>query len=148
MNATELIALGYRQLIPSDVGKVFGVDLELLIKFDTSKLGSEFDVNNSSTSHLKTANHEIKAIRNNSTYKTSIFYDTTTQIFYGGQFGQWKLTELQWGASEEITVIHANEKWYNYIYVMDIEPEPTGTPDWLLQYVLRKQKLEEYGRKR
>ena len=31
---------------------------------------------------------------------------------------------------------------------MDIEPEPTGTPDWLLQYVLRKQKLEEYGLKK
>lgn len=146
MNATELIALGYRQLMPSDVGKVFGVDLELLIKFDTSKLGPT-DIYSNSTSHLKTANHEIKVIRNESTYETSIFYDTTTQIFYGN-FGQWKLEELQWGASEEITVIHADEKWYNYIYVMDIEPEPTGTPDWLLQYVLRKQKLEEYGRKK
>ena len=97
---------------------------------------------------LKTANHEIKAIRNWTTYETSIFYDATTQILYGCQFGQWKLEELQWGASEEITVIHADEKWYNYIYVMDIEPDPTGTPDWLLQYVLRKQKLEEYGRKK
>jgi len=144
MNATELIALGYRQLMPSDVGKVFGVDLELLIKFDTSKLGSS-NVNSNTTPHLKTANHEIQMLRKQ--YATSIFYDNTTQIFHEN-INQWKLEELQWGASEEITVIHADEKWYNYIYVMDIEPEPTGTPDWLLQYVLRKQKLEEYGRKR
>lgn len=117
---------GYRLLTAEDVGKTFGVDLELTVYFDTDIFSFNEDMfQNDYASDLTNFMYSI------SKYEAGGFdsyipyiYLLDTPIYYAAA---WPLSDYTFSENVEITSYNTDiSNWNNFFYVKDKSEDPKG----------------------
>ncbi len=107
----------YRLLTSADIGKVFGVDLEPLVYFDTS-------VTPNNVSTVVPLTNFISIVVDFGEL-TGIVFNNNIKIYDSWDYSGWlSYTDYQFESNVEITSYNTDYEWNNWLYVKDIPTNP------------------------